>query len=228
MDILSIIITVLFSIFAICLSIRSSKVLKFFKEYVEVFFEKERLLRGYDYHKESFKQIISKPEDIETVKESISKYQLNIKQIFSDESNYQIRVYDCNWSDIQQCSKYEDYIIEIIKEKHRKTMPKIYYPNKSKRGQYGFVVKITSSGSLLQINSYYFIFFRLGGNFQFNDNQKINQWRPQGFWLITKTIDENNTKYPFIFKPEPNKSFSLTADDFMNKKNNHGLDTKIN
>ena len=72
MDILSIIIAVLFIIFAICLSIRSSKTLKNFKEHVDVFFEKERLLRGYDYYKESFKQFFAKPEDIEIVKRNVN------------------------------------------------------------------------------------------------------------------------------------------------------------
>lgn len=128
------------SIVAICLAMKSRSILKMFKEHVEVFFEKERMLRGYDYAVELFKQFIKKPEDIEILEKDISKYQLNIKQIFSDESKYQIQVYNSDWADIQRCLEYEEYTIEIIKEKNRKTMPKIRYLNKSKRGQYGVVV----------------------------------------------------------------------------------------
>ena len=199
---------------AIYLALKSRTVLNQIKENIEVFFEKERLLKGYDFAKESFKKFITNPEDIEVLEEGINKYYLNIKQIFSDESKYQIKVYNCDWAKIQQCSIYEDYTIEIAKEKNRKTMPEIYFPNKSKRGQSGFLVKIISSGSILQKDSHYFIFFRLS----FITNPNTNLKTPQGCWLIIKTIDYQNKKYPFIFKPEANQSFDLTADEFMKKR----------
>ena len=174
MDILNLDIALFLSIVSLCLgiyairlSLKAEIIFNKIKEHIEVFFEKDRLLRGYDYHKESFKQIINKLEDI-----------------------------------------------EIVKEKNRKTMPENYFSNKSKRGQHGFLVKIISSESILQKNSYYFIFFRLSFVRDLNANLKILQ----GCWLITKTIDKNNTKYPFIFKPEANQSFNLTADEFMEKK----------
>ena len=218
------IVAVLVGIFAICLAIKSRKVLEVFKEYVEVFFEKERILKGYDHHVELFRSFVNNQEDIDIVRKDIIKYQLNVKKIFSDEVNCKIVVHDCIWSDVQQhnCnwnavqlsnSSCELYDIKIIKEEGGKSMPKIHYPNKSRMGQFGFVVKVKSIGKLLKEGSYYFIFFRLSG---FMD-QVTNLEKPQGCWLITEAIDYKNNKYPFVFEGDSNKSFLLTANDFMKK-----------
>ena len=218
-DVISLItglISIPLGILAIYLAIKSGKTLTIFKEYVEVFFEKERMLRGYDHHTELFKPIVNKPEDIEIVKKDIIKYQLGINQIFSDESNHRIWFYNCLWDDFSKNkSSPEIYTIEIIKESNRKSMPQIHHLNKSKTGQFGIVVKIKSSGKTLKKDSYYFIFFRLGGIRE----KKTNLWIPQGCWMITETIDYKNNKYPFLFEGDFNKSSSLTANEFMKKIN---------
>ena len=209
-------ISISISLLAILLTMKSRKILKGFKEDVEVFFQKERMLQGYNHHIELFKPLIHNPEDIDIVKRAIIIFQLDIKKIFSDKLNHNIVAYDCNWDNVYKNNDVHRYTIKIIKEKNRKSMPEIYYPNKSKIGQYGFVVEILESNNskLLLKGSFYFIFFRLGG---FRE-QQTNLSKPQGYWLITETIDKNNTKYPFFFEGEYNKSFSLTADKFIQNK----------
>ncbi|MDE0092197.1 MAG: hypothetical protein OXN83_02795 [Oligoflexia bacterium] len=201
---------------AIWFAWKSRKILKEFKESFEVFFQKERMLQGYNHHIELFKPLIHNQKDIEKLKRDIITFQLDIKKIFSNESKYNIMVHNCDWDNIYKSNHFYRYTIKIIKEKQRKSMPEIYHPNKSKIGQYGFVVAILegNNSKLLSIGSPYFIFFRLGG---FRE-QPTSLSKPQGCWLITKTIDKNNTKYPFFFEGEYNKSFPLTADEFMQKR----------
>ena len=59
--------SLLLGIYAIHLALKSEKIFNKIKESTEVFFEKENFLRGYDYHKESFKKFVIKPEDIEFI-----------------------------------------------------------------------------------------------------------------------------------------------------------------
>ena len=206
-------ITIPVSIFAVWFSWKSRKILKDFKDKVEVFFQKERMLQGYTHHIELFKPLMYQPEDIESLKRDIIKYQLDIKKIFSNEPKYNIMVHNCDWDNIYKNKDFFRYTIKIIKEKQRKSMPEIYHPNKSKIGQYGFVVEILEgkSSGFLSIKGLYFIFFRLSG---FRETP-MGPWKPQGYWLITKTIDKDNTRYPFLFEGEGQKSFPLTADDYM-------------
>lgn len=211
-------ITVLISILAIWFAWKSQKILKAFKAKVEVFFEKERMLQGYTHHIELFKPLLYQPEDIELLKRDIIKYQLDIKQIFLSESEHEIIVYNCDWVDVRKNKLEHYYTIKIIKEKYNRNMPQIYYPNeKIKIGRHSLVVKVLKSNDnsgLLSDGEFYFIYFRLGS---FRE-QPTSPSKIQGYWLITKTVDKNNTKYPFLFFRKPDKSFALTADEFMRKR----------